>query len=98
MAKFKVGEIAWLLPNIYLPLCEVTVLGGPWRFCVGRRSDGRSDWSAFWDPLYIVVDEAGSRWGVTEDLLRKIRPPREDLQISVWTECPWSPELSRLDI
>jgi hypothetical protein len=34
----------------------------------------------------------GELFGPVPDQLRRKRPPREDLQIVRWADCPWQPE------
>lgn len=38
------------------------------------------------------ISPNGSNWAARPQSLRKKRPPREDLQIARWDQCPWQPE------
>lgn len=88
---FSVGEIAILsIPGDPYDGTEVTVIGAltertwfhwkSWQDCIG---------------MAYLVDGTGLPYGemcVRPQFLRKKRPPREDLQIVRWSECPWQPQ------
>jgi hypothetical protein len=55
------------------------------------RAIGSNEW---WEnrPCYKVLHADGDVSLVEPHKLRKKRPPREDLKVTTWDECPWQPE------
>ena len=43
-------------------------------------------------PCYVVRCADGREFSPRPQSLKKKRPPREDLQIVRWADCPWQPE------
>lgn len=93
---FAIGEIAILRAPADVPGIaggiprgsEVTVVSG----LVRRRPrwpDGRID--APMD-VYLIHTAEGRQYCCPPSWLRKKKPPRDDLALTRWSECPWQPE------
>lgn len=96
---FSIGEVAiYWKPESRNHGKEVTILSalkiilltdshtGSKSEALAYNVDVPSDWYA--GPFY--KPEKG--WSVRPQFLRKKRPPRDDLKLVRWSECPWQPE------
>jgi hypothetical protein len=96
---FAVGEVAiFWKPGSTNHGKELTILSGmQWRRTRGTM-DGevRQGWRYQCDPSNLVLgpytSECSDKTWVAPEFLRKKRPPRDDLGIKRWDECPWQPE------
>jgi hypothetical protein len=85
---FEVGEIA-------LFICDLAPDG------VEREVIGAYAWRTFRAPCDFTGATGGYCYLIMKSFgpacawpwqLRKKKPPREDLQLVRWSECPWQPE------
>lgn len=85
--QFDIGEIATVVAVKYHPENvghEVEIVDGlAWR-------QARNDRKVYL--CYRVRHQDGRVFLCEPHELRKKRPPREDLQVVRWSECPWRPE------
>lgn len=96
---FSIGEVAiFWKPGSVNHGKELTILSGmQWRRARGSM-DGvvREGWRYQCDPSNLVMgpytSKCSDKTWVAPEHLRKKRPPRDDLQIKRWDECPWQPE------
>lgn len=89
---FSVGEIAVLQNAQIMPVyngMECEILKGPGMM---RQRQQHADNSIRLVYGYSVRAADGRKVCVTPDQLRKKRPPREDLKVVRWDQCPWQPE------
>lgn len=90
-------------------LCEI-INAGTWHLrlvgqeCTYLRAYNPANWThgdrahidADGHPyLHIVVTRDGVEWACTAGCIRKKRPPREDLALVRWADCPWQPQRER---
>jgi len=85
--QFVVGEIVILAkPQYIMDIAglEAEVIG-PLKLRRNTRTD---------EPFlcYVVQLQDGRRFGAEPHQLRKKRPPRKDLEVVRWADCPWQPE------
>ena len=96
---FAIGEIAILCPPVDVPGIaggiprgsEVTIASG----LVLRRPkwpDGKIDVPMY---VYLIHTSEGRQYCCPPGWLRKKKPPREDLSVVHWDQCPWQPESLR---
>lgn len=92
VSKFKVGEIAiWVLADDPQGNGQECTITGPLEFATARdRIDGSIDSNWGYD-----VEDAEGRWFAFENELAKRKPPRDDLSVVRWADCPWQPERVR---
>jgi hypothetical protein len=88
---FSVGEIAILsIPGDPYDGTEVTIVGPlAWRDWFFWRSGENIEGMAY------LIDGGGLPYGemcCRPQFLRKKKPPREDLRVVRWDECPWQPQ------
>ena len=92
--RFEVGEIA-IYQNFDISLGingrEVLILDG----LAVRTGRNRRTGEISTHLCYLIQDRMDGRLLVQPQYLRKKRPPREDLQIVRWADCPWQPEKVR---
>ena len=89
-SDLRVGDVAvWqnCTVNLWHNGVETTVIKGP-----GMLGYTDYDGTHRTEYGYHVQDSDGSIWFARPSNLRKKRPPREDLQLVRWDECPWQPE------
>lgn len=100
---FAIGEVAiFWKPGSVNHGTELTILSSmQWRRAIGEM-DGivREGWRYQCDMPNRVVGPYRSKcsdksW-VAPEHLRKKRPPRDDLKVRRWDECPWQPEVLRV--
>lgn len=95
---FEVGEVAiWIKHGSVNYGREVTIVGPP-KFARVRSTwtdTVRLQWSypiecpdAVYGPYKSAVPQS---WAEPK-YLRKKKPPREDLKVVRWDQCPWQPE------
>lgn len=91
--QLNAGDVCIVVGCVMYPECngrEVTIVGpaeaGPYR-CARTGS-------VFMDARYPTSDpdELGRPVYYSARNLRKKRPPREDLKVVRWDQCPWQPE------
>jgi hypothetical protein len=82
---FEIGELAYHIRW----RCSV-IITGPIMMTTGVRVDTGE---VRIGPAYPVVrhDDASGGWSAPAYELRKIPPPREDLQVVRWIDMPWQP-------
>lgn len=84
---FAIGEIAIMCNSEFFPENdgqECTIVDGlEWR---------QGQLSGELRLTYRVQRTDGALFLNMPHQLRKKRPPREDLQVTRWSECPWQPE------
>lgn len=87
---FAVGEIA-IMVNAQILVqyngVECEVLKGP-----GMMRQRQKDNSIVLIHGYSVRAADGEIFAVEPHKLRKKKPPREDLKVVRWDQCPWQPE------
>lgn len=96
---FSIGEVAiFWKPGFPNHGKELTILSGlQWRRTMGSM-DGivREGWRYQCDATNLVrgpySSTCSNRTWVAPEYLRKKRPPRKDLQVVRWDQCPWQPE------
>ena len=99
---FSIGEVAiFWKPGFPNHGKELTILSGmQWRRTRGS-SDGivREGWRYECDATNLVEGpysaKPGQKTFVAPEYLRKKRPPRKDLEVIRWDQCPWQPESVR---
>jgi hypothetical protein len=84
---FTVGEIAEVAASISHPEyvgrdCEIL---GPYQHYVCKNGTAAY---GYW----VRIDGEPKTWVAAPDRLRKKRPPRDDMKVIRWDECPWQPE------
>lgn len=81
---FDVGEIAIAVNSVEGRIdgseVEVTHPYGLYLHCSGEMV------------MAYVVEHEGCQYLARPWQLRKKKPPREDLQVTRWDQCPWQPE------
>ena len=86
--EFDIGEVVICLVGVICRGMEGTLMGE----ITDLRRDGRYG-KGF---LIEIPGQRSSRpdgfFMVFADEIRKKRPPREDLQVVRWSECPWQPQ------
>lgn len=91
--ELSIGDVCIVVGCVMYPECngrEVTIIGpsqpGPYR-CIKTGN-------VFMDHRWPTSDpdEFGMPVYYSERNLRKKKPPREDLQVMRWDQCPWQPE------
>jgi hypothetical protein len=92
--KFEVGEVA-----IWQNLRVLTGDNGKECVVIGglqmRTHAPFGESECVTELTYRVRDQDGSIWTALPHNLRKKRPPREDLKLVRWADCPWQPEQVR---
>lgn len=96
MEKFKVGDevIIWM-PGHRIHLTEAVVTGG-YALRTYRNADGSISRITYGYRLEVSrLGESPNHdgWGATHKELRKKPPPRDDLTLVKWSECPWQPKM-----
>jgi hypothetical protein len=91
--RFALGEIAIVAHPRFHPEhtgmeCQII---GELRLRKGIDSDG----SSFCEPRYQIQYPNGAIYTAQPCQLRKRRPPRQDLEIVRWDQCPWQPKQVR---
>jgi len=95
--EFAVGEVAlYWRPGSPSHLREVTIVGPLKEEYVHDVRDG----SLKYEMVYAIegipgTPPSGKAWCAPPEYLRKKKPPREDLQVVRWSECPWQPQQVR---
>ncbi len=89
--QYAIGEVAiYWRPGATGHGQEVTIVGAPsWRHVRDRVTGVLVN--RFVYPLAELSPD-GKRWSVSPDRLRKKKPPRKDLEVVRWDQCPWQPE------
>jgi hypothetical protein len=85
--QFAIGEIAIMCNPEFHPENdgrECTVIGGL-QPRTGRQTDRT-------ELAYRVQRDDGAIFMCRPYQLRKKRPPRKDLEVVRWADCPWQPE------
>lgn len=89
--QFAIGEIAiYWRPGATGHGMDVTIASSAsWR-TVPDRITGLRVTKLF----YRVAEPSpdGKLWSLSREYLRKKKPPRKDLEVVRWSECPWQPE------
>lgn len=96
---FSIGEVAiFWSPGSVNHGKEVTILSGmQWRRTRGWM-DGivREGWRYECDTTNLTAgpyrSTCSNKCWVAPERLKKKRPPRKDLEITRWDQCPWQPE------
>lgn len=96
MEKFKVGDevIIWM-PETPIHMQEAVVTGG-YALRTYKNEDGSVSRIAYGYKVEVAAlgkAPKGTGWGATHDQLRKKPPPRDDLALVKWFECPWQPKM-----
>lgn len=97
--RFEVGEIAIVhSPGSWTHGREALLLAGPFYGPVFSNQSGKITVCHHFD---VEIDgrrigSSGNTLSKPITQLRKKRPPREDLQVVRWAECPWQPEQVRV--
>jgi hypothetical protein len=95
---FAIGEVAiFWKPGGMNHGKELTILSGmEWRRTVCTLTgDIAEGWRYRCDMPNVTCGPYNSAtpvWWVAPEFLRKKRPPRDDLQLMRWDQCPWQPE------
>lgn len=92
--KFVVGEIAvFVRPGSKYYGTEVTVRSELKLFnCEDRRNpDSPRELCLAYAVAGFFDEPPRGGWVAPPEYLRKKRPPREDLKVGRWDECPWQP-------
>jgi hypothetical protein len=89
MDKFAIGEVV---------ICMVGTISSGRDATIyeirpnALRSDGRRGTGYFIDIQGVGTRTGGELHFAFADELRKKRPPRDDLKLVRWSECPWQPQ------
>lgn len=89
--RFSIGDIAIVIDCFTNPSLngrEVTIISGLRQWQTRRNGERYMGYGT-------DLAEKGIRYAFRPSQLRKKRPPREDLQVVRWAQCPWQPEQVR---
>jgi hypothetical protein len=85
--QFSIGEIAIVIAANFHPenIGQEVEIVGPLQMRYSRQTGAHIH-------TYRMRRGDGKEFAVHPHHLRKKRPPREDLQVMRWDQCPWQPE------